>query len=389
MIHKILSDTDKAETTAVLATFVDWKDAFPNQCPKLGLEAFIKCGVRSSLIPVLADYFIGRSIIVKWHGVQSKRKRAKGGGPQGGYFGILEFLTQSNENANCVRQEDRFKFVDDLTNLEKIALLTIGIASHNIKQQIPNDIHTSNLFIPSKNLKSQEYLNTIQNWTVKQKMVINEEKTKSMIFNFNKTKQFSIRLKVNNTIIEQVKSIKLLGTFITDNLKWNKNTKYLVKRAYSRMELLRQMTKFTKSIIDKLQIYKVYIRSVLEQSSVVWNSSLTKQNERELERVQKVAVRLIIGKETPYEESLNILKLTSLKERRNLLSVNFARKCLSNEKTKSIFTINTKTHNMKLRKTEYFNVNHAKTVRLRKSAIINMTKQLNKQHEEMKVTFNP
>ena len=165
-------------------------------------------------------------------------------------------------------------------------------------------------------------------------MVINEEKTKSMIFNFNKTKQFSTRLKVNNKIIEQVKSIKLLGTFITDNLKWDKNTKYLVKRAYSRMELLRQMTKFTKSKTDKLQIYKVYIRSVLEQSSVVWNSSLTKKNERELERVQKVAVRLIIGKETPYEESLDILKLTSLKERRNLLSVNFARKCLSNEKKK-------------------------------------------------------
>ena len=96
-----------------------------------------------------------------------------------------------------------------------------------------------------------------------------------------------------------------------------------------------------------------------------------------------------MGKETPYEESLDILKLTSLKERRNLLSVNFAKKCLSNEKTKSIFIINTKTHNMKLRKTEYFNVNHAKTVRLRKSAIINMTKQLNKQHEERKVTFNP
>ena len=105
--------------------------------------------------------------------------------------------------------------------------------------------------------------------------------------------------------------------------------------------------------------------------------------------MQKVAVRLIIGKETPYEESLNILKLTSLKERRNLLSVNFARKCVSNENTKNRFTINTKTHNMKLWKTEYFNVNHAKTVRLGKSAIINMTKQLNKQHEEMKVTFNP
>ena len=109
-------------------------------------------------------------------------------------------------------------------------------------------------------------------------MILNEEKTKSMIFNFNKTKQFSTRLTSNNKTIEQVKAIKLLGTYITDNLKWNKNTKFLVKRAYSRMELLRQLAKFTRSRQDKLQIYKVYIRSVLEQSSVVWNSSLTMKN---------------------------------------------------------------------------------------------------------------
>ena len=75
MIDKILRDTDSAEVTAVLATFVDWKDAFPNQCPKLGIEAFIKCGVRSSLIPVLIDYFRERSIIVKWHGTKSKQKK--------------------------------------------------------------------------------------------------------------------------------------------------------------------------------------------------------------------------------------------------------------------------------------------------------------------------
>ena len=56
MINKILKDTDRG-VTAVLATFVDWKDAFPNQCPKLGVEAFLKCGVRPLLIPILINYF--------------------------------------------------------------------------------------------------------------------------------------------------------------------------------------------------------------------------------------------------------------------------------------------------------------------------------------------
>ena len=121
-------------------------------------------------------------------------------------------------------------------------------------------------------------------------MVLNEEKTKNMIFNFSKNKKFSTCPQLNNKHIETVKEIKLLGTIITDDLKWGKNTKFLVKRAYGRMELLRQMANFTKSTKDKMHIYKMYIRSVVEQSCVVWHHNISKLNESELERVQKVAV---------------------------------------------------------------------------------------------------
>ena len=59
MIHKILTDahSNSTEVTAVLATLIDWKDAFPNQCPKLGIDAYIQCGVRPALIPLLISYF--------------------------------------------------------------------------------------------------------------------------------------------------------------------------------------------------------------------------------------------------------------------------------------------------------------------------------------------
>ena len=149
--------------------------------------------------------------------------------------------------------DSRFKFVDDLSTLEKITLLTIGMTSHNSKLQVPNDIIDSNLFIPPNNLKSQEYLNTIQKWTKDQKMILNEEKTKTMVFNFTKNKQFSTRLSLNGKTLETVNEMKLLGTVITNDLKWNKNTHFLVKKAYARMEILRQLTKFTKSTKDRLQ----------------------------------------------------------------------------------------------------------------------------------------
>ena len=109
-----------------------------------------------------------------------------GGGPAGATIGFLEYLSQSNDSADCVAPEDRFKFVDDLTVLEILNLLTIGMSSLNVKYSVPNDIPDHNQFISPNYLKSQEYLNTISDWTNNHKMKINQKKTKVMIFNFTK-----------------------------------------------------------------------------------------------------------------------------------------------------------------------------------------------------------
>ena len=68
MIDRILSATDnstKGECVAVLASLIDWKKAFPMQCPTLGVKSFIKNGVRASLIPIIASFFEGRHMKVK------------------------------------------------------------------------------------------------------------------------------------------------------------------------------------------------------------------------------------------------------------------------------------------------------------------------------------
>ena len=176
----------------------------------------------------------------------------------------------------------------------------IGLTSYNTKFQVPNDIHMSNNFIPKENLKSQSHLNKIEEWTDRQKMKLNTDKTKCMIFNFTRSKQFSTRLTLKNTQLETVKEMKLLGTIITDDLKWNKNTTFLVKKAYARMELLRRIKNFTKSTNDKLQIYKTFIRNQVEQFCVVWGSNISKKNERDIERGQKIAVNLILNKKHVY-----------------------------------------------------------------------------------------
>ena len=49
----------------------------------------------------------------------------------------------------------------------------------------------------------------------------------------------------------------------------------------------------------------MFIRTHAEESCTVWNSSLTQGNVKDIERIQKSAVRLIIGnKYTTYLEGL-------------------------------------------------------------------------------------
>ena len=50
-----------------------------------------------------------------------------GTGAMGSFIGNWEFDSQTNHNADSVPEKDRFKFVDDLSLLEIINLVNIGI----------------------------------------------------------------------------------------------------------------------------------------------------------------------------------------------------------------------------------------------------------------------
>ena len=179
LINRILTAVDRTsqkESFAVVASMIDWKDAFPRQCPELGVLSFQKNGVRASLLPLLVNFFQDRKMSVKWHGCRSTTRSINGGGPQGATMGVLEYLAQSNNNADWVSEEDRFKFFDDLTILEVVNLLTIGISSFNFKFQVASDIPCHGQYIPPENLQTQDNLNKIQEWTKKQKMMINKQK---------------------------------------------------------------------------------------------------------------------------------------------------------------------------------------------------------------------
>ena len=382
LIHRIVTVIDrnsKSEAMAVIATMVDWSQAFDRQCHTLGIKAFIANGVRSSLIPILVSFFKERKMRVKWNGAVSSEHSLNGGSPQGDVLGILEYLAQTNNNTDFLSVDDKFKFIDDLTFLDILNLMMLGLISYDHQVHVASDVSEDNQFLPASNLKTQQYLEEIDAWTDQNQLKINSNKTKYMIFNNTRNYQFNTRLHLHHTVLDQIKEAKLLGVIISDNLSWDSNTDFITKKAYKTMTILHNLSSFDLPLDELVNIYVLYTRSVVEYCAVVWHSALTEANRYAIERVQKVALKIILGEEyESYEQALEVTGLQTLEDRRRELCKRFAKNCLRNPKTTNMFPRKPSSgHNTRV--PEKFVVQKARTDTLRMSAIPYMQRLLNQQ----------
>ena len=179
-----------------------------------------------------------------------------------------------------------------------------------------------------------------------------------------------------------MKEAKLLGTIITEDLKWSRNTEEIVKSANKRLRILHAASKFTGKISDLKIIYMMFIRSKLDSSSVVWHNSLTEKDINSLERVQKASVKIILKNNYKnYESALEMLNLDTLCDRRRKQSLKFAKDCLKHEQMKQMFPINEKNSQVQTRHKEMYKVNKANTERYRQSAVPYLQRLLNEEEE--------
>ena len=82
-------------------------------------------------------------------------------------------------------------------------------------------------------------------------MKVNEDKTQYMVFSRSET-EMATRLTMNSKTIDRVEEIKLIGVW--------------VKKAYTRMTMLTKLKYVGVKEEDLLNIYVLYIRSLLEYS---------------------------------------------------------------------------------------------------------------------------
>ena len=111
----------------------------------------------------------------------------------------------------------------------------------------------------------------------------------------------------------------------------------------------------------------------------MWHSALTIENSADIERVQKSALSIILGKSySNYENALVTLNLQRLSERRERLCLKFAEKALKSEKHSSWFAPDHNNLNTRRKVQRTKNV-QARTQRFKKSAIPYLTQILNNQ----------
>ena len=98
--------------------------------------------------------------------------------------------------------------------------------------------HTEHV-LPPTNSEVYNQLKKTEEYATMNEKKINYKKTKLIVFNPCKTVDFRPELEFGNEQLQLLDEMKLLGVTIRSDLKWTSNTRDIVKRAYSKLWILR------------------------------------------------------------------------------------------------------------------------------------------------------
>ena len=192
---------DKPGMRAVIQASVDWASAFSRTDPTKTVTKMINLGIRPSIVSVLIEFLQDRQMSVKFNGQESSLFRLVGGGPQGSWSGQASYIISSDDNADCVNEEDRFKYCDDLSMLE-LVMLANALTEYNFMEHVASDVGVDQRFLSAQGLATQLNLDKIALWTENNLMQLKESKTNYLIFTRSR-QEFATRLTVNNKLIER------------------------------------------------------------------------------------------------------------------------------------------------------------------------------------------
>jgi len=245
---------------------IDFSKAFDRAATSRIINQLHHLNASKQCILWIADFLQNRRVFVKYDNECSDTCSISGGTPQGSLISPLLFamlcesLKPLNENFTYV------KYADDLTVV------------HNTAS-------------PSNYQDLQDETNHIVNWCTFNRMLINERKTKNIHVCIRKAPS-PPQVLINNSLIENVTSSKLLGVYIHSSLKWHEHVDFSIKKA---AKLIFPLLQLKRSKLDKpllLKLYQLLVRPHLTYASPV-TINMGQSNELKLLKMERRFLSLI------------------------------------------------------------------------------------------------
>ena len=287
LVDTISKEMESGSTPTAL--YIDLSKAFDTLSFDILLYKLNYYGVKSNAFKLLKNYLTNRKQYVVFNSQNSETVDITTGVPQGSILGPLLFSICINDLITISNKLKFIMYADDTTiyfNLE-------DFDPYHLKRDINNELEKITL------------------WLKMNKLSLNVQKTKFMIFH-RKQKQISeINIAINDTDIERVESFNFLGLHIHESLSWRTHAD-TVKNKVSKVVgiLYRLKNIFPMYILQTL--YNSLIVSYINYGLLLWGVE-----SHRVESLQKKAIHLITNSNysshtTPLFIELGLLKVQDM-----------------------------------------------------------------------------
>ena len=157
----------------------------------------------------------------------------------------------------------------------------------------------------------------------------------------------------------------------------NLHVSYMLNKARKKLWTLRNVKRAGMQPTDLLKIFNTCIRPCLEYVAPVFHPMLTKEMSNEIENIQKRACKIIFGWNSSYSRLVQDGVVQTLEERRENLTVNFAKKSEASDRFKKWFP--DRQYNVNVRNPQRLEESFARTERMRNSPLYYMRRALNRE----------
>ena len=133
-------------------------------------------------------------------------------------------------------------------------------------------------------------LEKFQNWFMANKLSLNINKTKYIIFHSSNISPLDLKLEINGIIIERVHSFRFLGLILNENLTWHDHVRSVSLKVSRAVGVLKRLKSF---LLSKtlLTIYHALISCHFNNHFILWG-----HESDDILKLQKRAIRILSNK---------------------------------------------------------------------------------------------